>query len=51
LALIVEQVTGTAPRTFPTVAEGLECLRAEHPEGVVVSGSITVAGEARSSIA
>jgi dihydrofolate synthase/folylpolyglutamate synthase len=51
LALIVEEVTGVAPQVFATVAEGTKAMVAAHPEGLVVSGSITVAGEARSSIA
>ena len=47
LAAIVRQVSGTMPQGFPTVPEALETLRGVCADGLVVTGSLTTAGEAR----
>lgn len=50
LAEVVSRVTGSAPRTFDSVAMALDDLLVspDTANGVVVTGSLTVAGEARS---
>jgi dihydrofolate synthase/folylpolyglutamate synthase len=47
LAEIVERETGVRPEAFGSVREALEALAPDVPGGLVISGSITVAGEAR----
>jgi dihydrofolate synthase/folylpolyglutamate synthase len=47
LAAIVRQVSGTMPQRFATVPEALETLRGGCVDGLVVTGSLTTAGEAR----
>jgi dihydrofolate synthase / folylpolyglutamate synthase len=47
LAAIVAAVTGEPPRQFECVAEALAALLPCSPHGLVVSGSLTTAGEAR----
>jgi dihydrofolate synthase/folylpolyglutamate synthase len=50
LAEVVARVTGSAPRTFDSVAAALDHLLVspDAAHGLVVTGSLTVAGEARS---
>lgn len=48
LAGVVEAVTGVRPEAFRSVALALEALVASACDGIVVSGSLTTAGEARS---
>lgn len=47
LATIVEQVTGRRPPTFPDVGSALDELATAGNTGLIVTGSITTAGEAR----
>lgn len=47
LAAIVERVTGAAPRTYASVAAALADLAPASEPGLLVTGSITTAGEAR----
>ena len=50
LARIVADVTGREPRVFADVRDALESLVANCPRGLVVTGSITTAGEARGAL-
>ncbi len=47
LAAITRAITGNRPQVFETVDEALEALVPASPSGLVVSGSITTAAEAR----
>jgi dihydrofolate synthase/folylpolyglutamate synthase len=47
LAVIVEEVAGRRPEVFADVATALETLAGRGSMGLVVTGSITTAGEAR----
>lgn len=47
LAMLVEEVTGSSPPVFGTVAEAISALIPCAQEGLVVTGSITTAGQAR----
>ena len=50
LAALVTEVTGAPPRAvFRSVAEALSALESEASDGLVVTGSITTAGEARAA--
>lgn len=48
LADVVEAVTGARPEAFGSVARALDALVTSACDGIVVSGSLTTAGEARS---
>jgi dihydrofolate synthase / folylpolyglutamate synthase len=51
LAALVSEVTGTAPQAvFASVAEAIGTLAAGSCRGIVVTGSITTAGEARAAL-
>ncbi len=48
LAAIVEEVTGTAPAaSYDSIAEALDDLLPQSPTGLLVTGSLTTAGQAR----
>ena len=47
LAAVVRAVLGEAPPQFPSVAQALEALLDSSPNGLVITGSLTTAGEAR----
>lgn len=49
LALIVRSVTGVAPEVYSTVRAALDALAASSSEGLVVTGSLITAGEARAA--
>ncbi len=50
LAAIVAEQTGVPPRTFGTLSEALDALSGEVSDGVVVTGSLTIAAEAREAV-
>lgn len=47
LARVVERVAGVAPSVFPSIREALEALEGRVPHGLVITGSLKTAGEAR----
>lgn len=47
LGAIVEEITGTRPAIFDTVPSALEALLPTTPSGLLIAGSITTAGQAR----
>lgn len=47
LAEAVERVTGVAPQVFSCVREALDALVGREPAGLIVTGSLKTAGEAR----
>ena len=47
LTRVVLRVTGAQPRVFAGVTQALDALLPTSPDGLVVTGSITTAGEAR----
>ena len=47
LAAVVERETGHRPHEFASVSEALAALVGSCSDGLVVSGSLTTAGEAR----
>jgi dihydrofolate synthase / folylpolyglutamate synthase len=47
LAAMVERQTGPRPPAFESVAQGLAALMATSPHGLVATGSLVTAGEAR----
>jgi dihydrofolate synthase/folylpolyglutamate synthase len=50
IAKIVTERTGAMPMTYESVAEALEAVRGRAPNGLVVTGSLTVAAEARAAL-
>jgi folylpolyglutamate synthase/dihydropteroate synthase len=46
LSAVVEQVTASRPKAFESVAAALETLLEGAGDGLVVTGSLTTAGEA-----
>lgn len=50
LAEIVEDVTGVRPTSYRSVAEAIAALSAHSAQGLLVTGSITIAGEARAAL-
>jgi dihydrofolate synthase/folylpolyglutamate synthase len=47
LAAIVSDVSGVEPNTYPSVEIALDELLRDAPAGIVVTGSLTIAAEAR----
>ena len=47
LARLTQALTGIQPRVFASVRDALEVLMSESRDGLVITGSITTAGEAR----
>jgi folylpolyglutamate synthase/dihydropteroate synthase len=50
LARIVAEVTGVEPAQFPTLAAALDALVTPDAPALLVTGSLTTAGQARSRL-
>jgi len=50
LAAIITEQVGVTPRTYDSLEEALSALEEDTPEGLVVTGSLTIAAEARAAL-
>ena len=51
LAVLIEEITGTAPIVVrDSVVDALQACERDAPHGMIVTGSITTAGEARAML-